>query len=97
MPIARVMAAGALIAAAPIMRVIFGMTVDAGRWRFGESPILMTIQTSRFAVFAEQGIFCCSVVKLGFQPLGRFVAGNTVKAHRFLMWLVFTMTVDTLG
>ena len=57
----------------------------------------MTIQTSRFAVFAEQGIFCRSVVKLTFQPLGRFVTSNTLKAHRFLMRLVFTMTVDALG
>ncbi len=96
MPIAGVMAATTLITAAPIVRVIFGMAVDTGGWRFGESSILMTIQTSRFAVFTEQGIFCCSVVKLAFQPLGRFVTGNTIKAHRFLMRLVVTMTVDAL-
>ena len=97
MPIAGVMAATALITAAPVMRVIFGMAVDTGGGRLGEGSILMTIQTSRFGVFAEQGIFCCSVVKLGLQPLCRFVTSNTVKAHRFLMRLVFTMTVDALG
>ncbi len=97
MPIARVMAAPALIAAAPMMRVIFGVAVDTGGGWLGEGSILMTIQTSRFAVFAEQGIFCCSVVKLAFQPLGRLMTGNTLKAHRFLMRLVFTMTVDALG
>jgi len=96
-PVARIVAAATIITTATVMRVVFGVAVDAfGQW-LRECTVFVTIETRSLKVFAKQRVVRRAVVELGVQPLSWPVAISTVGAHCVLMRLVFTMAVDAFG
>ena len=97
MPVAGVMAVRTIVAAAAVMCVVFGMAVETRRRRIGKSPVFMSVQTSRIVVFAQQCVVGGAVIELGFQPIGRLVAGCTVRSHLVLVRFIFLMTVNAFG
>ena len=67
-PVAGVVAIFALLAAAAIVCIIFGVTVKARRGCIQERMVFVAVQTGGLLVFAEQWVVGCIVVEFGVRP-----------------------------
>lgn len=96
MPVSRVVTTLTLLTTTAVMCVIGLVAAKTVSRRVREGAVLVTIQTCRLLMLAEQRKFCDVVVKLGFDPFGRLMARSTVIVHRILVRLVIAVTVDAV-
>ena len=76
------MTVSAFLAAAPIVRVVFGVAAKARIGRVFELLLNMARAALGFGVFAYQGKASRLVVEYGVGPVARVVAVGAVFTHR---------------
>ena len=94
-PVSRFVAVSAFLAAAPIMRIVLGMTAVAGSRRFGKRVIGMTRKAGCRLMLADQCEVGLCVVERNVHPVGRRVAIVALSSDKFVMWIVGFVAGDT--
>lgn len=84
-------AIAALIAAAPVVGIVLGVTAKTGSWRVGERIVGVAVEAGRLLVFANQRETGCAVVKLHVPPASRSVAVAALRTERPRMRVVVFM------
>jgi hypothetical protein len=91
-PAFRAVTVSALVAAAPFMRVVLGMTVVALGRRVLERVVLMAIEAGGLQVFADQRISGRIMIEFDVLPFHRRVTIATRRAQRPAVRIVFFVT-----
>jgi hypothetical protein len=97
MPIARVVAALALLTTAAVMCVIFAMTAKASGLGVQEGSVRMTIKACRLLMLAQQRVARCIVIKLCVNPFSWLVTRGTIIPHGLFMRTIILMTRHAFG
>ena len=95
-PVAWVVAGPAFITATAIVRVVSFVATEAGRWRFGERAIFVTVKAGRLLMLSEQRVFRGVVIELAISPFGWLMARRAVVIHRILMRFFVAVTIDAI-
>lgn len=74
LPPCRLVAIAALVAAEPVMRIVFRVTAKARRRGVRKCSVSVAIETGRFLMFADKREIGRIVIKLDIQPAGRRMA-----------------------
>lgn len=76
------MTVAALVAAASVVGVVFGMTAVAGCRRVGKRIVYVAVEAGRFLVFADQGEAGRVVIKFDLEPVVRGMAVAALRTKR---------------